>query len=345
MTTRATHPSRGTGPLRPGAARPAFALLLALLLLAAATLASIALGSLAIPPGALWDVLTGHGDPHHTAVVHSRYPRTALGILAGACLAVAGTLMQGVTRNPLADPGMLGINAGASATIVLATAYLGASGQADILWWSLPGALAAGLLVHLIGTRRGGTSTVRLVLAGAVLAAVLNALIQAVTLSRPEVFDNYRFWVVGSLAGRGFDTLWTVLPLAAAGLLAALALGRPLNTLALGDDSATALGARPARTKAAGLLTATLLAAAATAATGPIAFIGLAVPHLVRALLGPDLRHQILFSLLLGPSLLLAADIIGRLLLRPEELMVGIVTAFVGAPALLIAVRKMRKDA
>ncbi|WP_106401119.1 FecCD family ABC transporter permease [Actinocorallia populi] len=342
MTTRTPHPSRGA---RPGATRLAFSLALALALLAATTLASIALGNLHIPPHDLWNALTGNGDPHHTAVLQSRHPRTALGILAGACLAVAGTLMQGVTRNPLADPGMLGINAGASATIVLATAYLGVSGQHDILWWSLPGALAAGAVVHLIGTRRGGTSTVRLVLAGAVLAAVLNALIQAVTLSEPQVFDNYRFWVVGSLAGRDFDILWTVLPLAATGLTAALALGRPLNTVALGDDSATALGAKPARTKAAGLLTATLLAAAATAATGPIAFVGLAVPHLVRALIGTDFRLQILFSLLLGPSLLLTADIIGRLVLRPEELMVGIVTAFVGAPALLIAVRKMRKNA
>jgi len=345
MTTRATRPSRGTGPSRPGAARPAFIFALALALLAASALASVALGNLAIPADAVLDVLAGHGDPHHATVIESRYPRTALGVLAGACLAVAGTLMQGVTRNSLADPGMLGINAGASATIVLATAYLGASGQNATLWWALPGALLAGIVVHLVGTRHGGTSTVRLVLAGAVLSAVLNAFIQAVTLSKPQVFDSYRYWVVGSLAGRDFDVLWTVLPPAAAGLLAALSLGGPLNTLALGDDSAKALGARPARTKAAGLLTATLLAAAATAAVGPIAFVGLAVPHVVRALVGTDFRLQLLLSLLLGPALLLTADVIGRLVLRPEELMAGVVTAFVGAPALLLAVRRMRRNA
>jgi iron complex transport system permease protein len=345
MTTPTAHRTRGARADRPGATRLAFSLTLALLLLAATTLASIALGNLHIPAGDLITVLTGHGDPHHTAVIESRHPRTALGILAGACLAVAGTLMQGVTRNPLAEPGMLGINAGASATIVLATAYLGASGHSATLWWALPGALTAGLAVHLIGYRRGGTSTIRLVLAGAVLSSVLNALIQAVTLSKPQVFDTYRYWVVGSLGGHDFTVFWTVLPLAATGLAIALTLGRPLNTVALGDDNATALGARPARTKAAGLLTATLLAAAATAAVGPIAFVGLAIPHLVRALIGADFRLQILFSLLLGPTLLLTADIIGRLILRPEELMVGIVTAFAGAPALLIAVRKMSRNA
>ncbi|MCD0448473.1 iron ABC transporter permease [Actinocorallia sp. API 0066] len=345
MAASATTPPRGTGRKGPGAARSAFTLLLALTLLAVALLASVTHGSLPTSFRAVWDVLRGQGDPYITTVVESRYPRTLLGLVAGASLAVAGTLMQGVTRNPLAEPGLLGVTAGASASIVTASAYLGVSGQLATLWWSLPGALLAGLVVYAVGTRGGGSGTVRLVLAGAVLSAILMAYVQAVTLSRPQVFDGYRYWVVGSLGGRGFDVLWAVLPLAGGALAVALLLGGALNTVALGDDPAAALGAKPARTKAVGLLAATVLGAAATAAVGPVAFVGLAVPHVVRALVGADFRRQLVFSALLGPALLLCADVVGRLVLRPQELMVGVVTAFVGAPALLVAVRRMKRTA
>lgn len=213
------------------------------------------------------------------------------------------------------------------------------------MWWALPGALLAGVLVHAIGSAGASTSLVRLVLAGAVLSAVLMAFIQAVTLSRPKVFDSYRYWVVGALGGRDFDVFTAVLPFAAAGLLLALLLGPGLNTLALGDESATSLGANPALLRGGGLIAATLLSAAATAAVGPIAFVGLAVPHIVRALVGVDFRVQIVFSAVLGPALLLLADVVGRVVLRPQELMVGVVTAFIGAPALLFAVRRMRGNA
>ena len=263
-------------------------------------------------------------------------------MLAGLCLAVAGTLMQGITRNPLAEPGLLGINAGASASIVAATAFLGASGQRETIWWALIGALLTGVVVHVVGTAGGGGGPVRLVLAGAVLSAVLAAFIQAVALSRPQVFDTYRYWVVGALGGRGFDAFWAVLPFAAVGFVLAVLLAPGLNAMAMGDDKAASLGISPARVKGAGLLAATLLSAAATAAVGPIAFVGLAVPHLVRALVGADFRLQILFTSLAGPTLLLFADVIGRVLLRPQELMVGVVTAFLGAPALLYAVRRMK---
>jgi iron complex transport system permease protein len=332
------------GAPRAGVGRVAVLLAGCLAVLAAALFASVMFGSRTTAAGDVVDVLLGHGDPYLTTVVESRYPRTVLGVLAGASLAVAGTLMQGVTRNPLADPGLLGINAGAAAGIVTGTAFLGASGSWQTLWWALPGALLAGFFVHVIGAGAGATSTglVRLVLAGAVLSAVLGAYIQAVTLSRPKVFDSYRYWVVGALGGRGWDIFWAVLPFAAGGLLVALLLGPGLNVLALGDDSATSLGKNPAVLRAAGLGAATLMSAAATAAVGPIAFVGLGVPHVVRALVGPDFRLQIVFAAIVGPALLLIADVAGRLLLRPQELMVGVVTAFVGAPALLIAVRRMR---
>lgn len=342
MATTTVAPPSGAGTSRTGAARTAFLLLAAVAALAIALCASVMFGSRSTSFGDVLGVLGGTADDNVTAIIESRYPRTALGVLAGLCLAVAGTLMQGVSRNPLAEPGLLGINAGASASIVAATAWFGASGATDAVWWALPGALIAGVLVHVIGSAGTGTSVVRLVLAGAVLTAVLMAFIQAVTLSKPQVFDSYRYWVVGALGGRDFDVFWSVLPFAAVGFLLALALGPGLNALALGDATAVALGSNPARTRGGGLLAATLLSAAATAAVGPIAFVGLAVPHVVRALVGVDFRVQLLFSALLGPSLLLLADVVGRTVMRPTELMVGVVTAFIGAPALLIAVRRMR---
>ncbi|MFC9173556.1 iron chelate uptake ABC transporter family permease subunit [Streptomyces sp. YIM 132580] len=342
MATTTVAPPSGAGTSRTGAARTAFLLLGAVAALALALCASVMFGSRSTSFGDVLGVLAGSADENVTAIIESRYPRTALGVLAGLCLAVAGTLMQGVSRNPLAEPGLLGINAGASASIVAATAWFGASGATDTMWWALPGALVAGVLVHVIGSAGTGTSVVRLVLAGAVLTAVLMAFIQAVTLSKPQVFDSYRYWVVGALGGRDFDVFWSVLPFAAVGFLLALALGPGLNALALGDATAVALGSDPARTRGGGLLAATLLSAAATAAVGPIAFVGLAVPHVVRALVGVDFRVQLLFAALLGPTLLLLADVVGRVVMRPTELMVGVVTAFIGAPALLIAVRRMR---
>lgn len=341
VTTSPARPSDAHAQ-RAGVARYVLPLLLALTVLVLAMFASVMFGSRSTSFSDVIDVLSGTADPYVTTVVESRYPRTALGLLAGLCLAVAGTLMQGVTRNPLADPGLLGINAGAAASVVAATAFLGASGTSDTIWWAMPGALAAGFVVHALGSAGASTSLVRLVLAGAVLSAVLTAFIQAVTLSKPQVFDSYRYWVVGALGGRDFDVFLSVLPFACVGFLLALGLASSLNTLALGDESAASLGANPALVRTGGLVAATLLSAAATAAVGPIAFVGLAVPHVVRALVGVDFRLQVVFSAVAGPALLLLADVVGRVVLRPQELMVGVVTAFIGAPALLLAVRRMR---
>lgn len=341
-TTRVRPDDGGTAKPPARIVRRALPLLVGPAVLALAMAASVMYGNSSTSFGDVIDVLNGNADADTTTVIESRYPRTALGVLAGLCLAVAGTLMQGVTRNPLADPGLLGINAGASAGIVAATAFLGASGATATMWWALPGALLAGVLVHAIGSAGSGTSLVRLVLAGAVLSAVLTAFIQAVTLSMPTVFDSYRYWVVGALGGRDFDVFTSVLPFATVGFVLALLLGPGLNALALGNDSATALGSNPAVTRTGGLLAATLLSASATAAVGPVAFVGLAVPHMVRAVVGVDFRLQIVFSATAGPTLLLLADVAGRIVLRPQELMVGVVTAFIGAPALLFAVRRMR---
>lgn len=338
-------PSGDTGTSGAGVARLVGFLLLGLLALASAMLASVVFGTRTTSFGDVLATLRGDADTYVATVVESRYPRTALGLLAGVCLAVAGTLMQGITRNPLADPGLLGVNAGASAGVVTGTAFLGASAHSSAVWWALPGALLAGLVVYAVGSAGASTGLVRLVLAGAVVSAVLAAYIQLVTLSKPLVFDSYRYWVVGALGGRPMEVFWSVVPFAAVGLALAVLVSGGLNALALGDDSAHSLGANPTLIRAGGLIAATLLCASATAAVGPIAFVGLAVPHIVRAVVGVDFRLQLAFSALVGPTLLLLADVLGRVVLRPSELMVGVVTAFVGAPVLLYAVRRMRGTA
>ena len=331
-----------TAPSRTGPARAALMLGAGVAALAGAALLSLVMGSRPTSPLEVWQVLTGGADPFTTTVVESRYPRTVLGVVAGAALALAGTLMQGITRNPLADPGLLGVNAGAAAGVVTATALFGPTSVTGTVWWALPGALVAGLAAYTVGSRGGDGGLVRLVLAGAVVSAVLTAYVQAVALSMPDTFDSYRYWVVGSLGGRGYDVLLSVLPVIGVGVLLAFLVAGGLNALALGEEAAIATGANTLWIRSAGLVAGTVLAAGATAAAGPIAFVGLAVPHVVRALVGVDFRVQVPFALLAGPTLLLVADVVGRTIVRPTELMVGVVTAFVGAPVLLYAVRKMR---
>ncbi|MEN5074523.1 iron ABC transporter permease [Isoptericola cucumis] len=287
-------------------------------------------------------VLAGGGDEYVQAVVDSRVARTALGALVGAALAASGVIVQGITRNPLGEPGLLGVTVGASAAVVTATAFFGFTGGGATVWVALPGAAVAVLAVVALGRRSGSESVVPLVLAGAVLSAVLGAYIQAMVLARPDVFDSYRHWVVGSLAGADLQTLQAVAPAAVAGAVLALVLASSLDSLALGDELATSLGVRVPLVRGAGIAAATLLAAAATAAAGPVAFVGLAVPHVVRALVGTDHRWQLPVSFVLGAALLVAADVAGRVVARPGELMVGVVTAFVGAPFLLAAVRRGR---
>ncbi|NED96108.1 iron chelate uptake ABC transporter family permease subunit [Phytoactinopolyspora alkaliphila] len=322
------------------AARLALGLLLAAAALAVACLASLAIGNKALSLSEVWLALTQPGESYAHVVVDSRIPRTVLGAVAGTSLAVAGVIIQGITRNPLGDPGLLGVNAGASAAIVTGIAFLGV-GSASV-WAAIPGAFLAVVVVYVLGSGRRGVTPLRLVLAGAVITAVLTAYVQAVALTHPDAFDNYRFWVVGALAGRGFDVVGEVIPFVVAGLGLAILLVPGMNVLALGDDTARALGASTALIRVGGAASATLLSAAATAACGPIAFVGLAVPHMVRPFTGPDHRWLLPYCAMLGPVLLLAADIIGRIVVRPGELMVGIVTAFLGAPILMLSVRRMK---
>ena len=309
-----------------------------LLLIVAAL--SLTLGSRETEPERMLAVLLGEGDQFMEQVLAARWPRTVMGAAVGAALAVSGMLIQSVMRNPLGEPGLLGVTMGASASVVTASALFGAAGGFAAVGAAMPGAVLAVVVVYLLGSRSGSSSVIPLILAGAVVSAVLGAYVQAMILARPEVFDSYRHWVVGSLAGARFETLWAVLPALLLGLLLALASVGGLNALALGEDLAAGLGVKVRRLRLMALAAATLLAAAATAAVGPIAFVGLAVPHLVRALVGSDHRWQLPLALILGAALLLVADVAARIVARPEELMVGVVTAFVGAPFLLAAVRK-----
>lgn len=334
--------TRTTAPPKAGPVRAALLLGAGVAALAGAVLLSLVAGSKPTPPLEVLRVFTGGADSYTVTVVESRIPRTIVGVLAGASLALAGTLMQGITRNPLADPGLLGVNAGAAAGVVTATALLGPTSVTGTVWWALPGALLAGLAAYAVGTRGGDGGMVRLLLAGAVVSAVLTAYVQAVSLSMPDVFDSYRYWVVGSLAGRGMDVVLAVLPVVGTGLVIALFVMGGLNALALGDEAAVATGANVTATRAGGLVAGVLLAAGATAAAGPIAFVGLAVPHMVRSLVGVDFRFQVPFAALAGPVLLLVADVVGRTVVRPMELMVGVVTAFVGAPVLLYVLRRTK---
>ncbi|MGO1769840.1 MAG: FecCD family ABC transporter permease [Microbacterium sp.] len=329
----------------PRAGRVRGVVVVALAVLAFGVLAFFSLfaGSGSTTAAQVWAVLSGAGDEYTAMVVDARVPRTILGAVSGAALAVSGALIQAITRNPLGDPGYLGVTTGASAGVVAGTALLGAGAVSAIghVAFAIPGALAAVLVVYALGTRSRSESLVPLVLAGAVVTAVLHAGITAVVLSMPGVFDSYRFWVVGSLTGADLGDLVASGPVALVGLVIAVAIASGLNTMALGDDMATSLGVRVGLVRGLGVLAATLLAAAATALTGPIAFLGLAVPHIVRAVVGSDLRWQIPASVFAGGALLIAADMLARVLVRPQELMVGIVTAFVGAPFLLVAVRRM----
>ena len=316
-----------------------------LVLVVVAALASIAVGTRSIGLGEVWRSLVDGDLSTDAAVIvrRLRVPRTALGLLVGLALGVAGALMQGHTRNPLGDPGLLGVTAGASLAVVLAIAWFGIGTPSGYVWFAFAGALAGTVLVYGIGSAgRGGPTPVTLALAGAALSALLYALVRAVLVSDQQTLDSFRFWVVGALAGRGADVAWQVAPFIAIGVVLAIANAPALNLLGLGEDVARGLGQRIWPARVVGLTAITLLCGAATAACGPIAFVGLVVPHAVRAVTGPDHRWLIPCSGLLGAALLLSADVLGRVVARPGELQVGIVLALVGAPFFIALVRRRR---
>ena len=311
-------------------------------LLVGVGLLSLRYGVIHIDIVTVWDAIWNYdrSDPGQVVVRELRIPRTIVGALAGAGFAVAGALTQGVTRNPLGAPGILGTNAGAAFAVVTAIYSAGITTPAGYVWFAFAGALGATMLVYLVASAgTGGPTPVKLALAGAVVSALLGSWTAALLLLDLETLDQARFWLAGSISGRGTEEVKFLLPIIAVALVVALSMGRQVNALSLGEEIATGLGQRTALVRAAAGLCVIALAGSAVAMAGPVAFVGLAVPHIVRSVVGPDYRWIILYSALLGPCLLLGADIVGRLIITPSELQVGIVSAAVGAPFLIYLVR------
>ncbi len=319
-------------------------LIVAVAVLAAVVVCSIALGSKAISLGTVWQALVdSDGSNDHLIVRSLRVPRTLLGLGVGAALGLAGAVMQGVTRNPLADPGILGVDAGAALAVAVAIYRFDVTSLSGYVWFAFAGAAAASMAVYLLGSLgRGGATPVKLALAGAALSALLTSLTSAVLLLDVQTLDQFRFWVVGSLAGRDGEIVAQAAPFLVLGSVLALLTARSLNTMALGDDVARSLGQRVHLARGVSALSVVVLCGAATAAAGPIGFVGLTVPHIARAICGPDYRWILPWSLVLAPTLLLSADAIGRVIARPGEVQVGILTAFLGAPCFIALVRRRK---
>jgi ABC-type Fe3+-siderophore transport system permease subunit len=326
-----------------GPRRRRIGLAVALAVLLGLVVASMMIGSTTIPPTVVWNALFHpSNDIDQFAIRDFRLPRTIVGLVVGTALGVAGALIQALTRNPLADPGILGVNAGASFAVTVAVGVLGVRDIQSYMWFAFAGALIVTLVVLALGSTRRGQSPVTTVLAGVCVGLVLNGAGSALELTNPDAFDAMRSWNAGSIVSRPLDLLWPTLPFFAIALILVFAVSGSLNAMALGDELAVAQGVRLVRTRILAIIALTLLAGGATAIAGPIGFVGLMVPHVARWIVGPDQRWIFAYSVLLAPILLLASDILGRVVMRPGEIPVGIVTAFVGAPVLIALVRQKK---
>jgi len=320
-----------------------FWLLAVLLVLACACVVSVSFGTRDVNWADIVAGVSGTNDTVAQAVVAVRVPRTVLAVLAGAALGLAGAVMQGITRNPLADPGILGVNAGAAMAVVIGMAWFGMETLHAFLWTAILGAGVAACFVYAIGSLgRGGATPLKLALAGAATSIASASFTMAIILPRNDIAGGVRSWQIGGIGGASFDAILPCLPFLVVGLILCLLSARSLNLLALGDDAAAGLGARVAWARGAAALGAVLLCGATTAICGPIGFVGLVVPHVCRLLVGVDHRWLLPFCALTGGILLIAADVLGRIVARPSEMDVGIVTAFVGAPVFIWIVRKRR---
>jgi iron complex transport system permease protein len=314
------------------------------------SLLSLALGALSIPLGDVVRAVLGHPPSRlvDNVIWSVRIPRTLLALTTGAALGMSGALMQALTRNPLADPGILGVSAGASFAIVVSVAVFGVTSLYGYVWFAFGGALAASVVVYLLGQLgRSGATPVKLALAGVAVTSLLSSFTSAVVLTDPDALNRYRFWSAGSLADLDAGDLQRILPFLAVGAVLALACAPALNSLALGDDVAASLGRRLGLVRLQGVTAVVLLTGASVAVIGPVVFLGLVVPHIARVLaqyagIGPDQRWLLPMSAALAPVLLLTADIIGRMAARPTEIQAGVLVAFVGGPFFIALVRRRK---
>ncbi|MFF3955475.1 FecCD family ABC transporter permease [Streptomyces sp. NPDC001890] len=326
----------------PRRSRRALATAAAVVALLVAVLLSLAVGARSIPPSEVFDVLLHGGHSDNAEVIRNmRVPRTLIGLMVGAALAIAGTVLQGITRNPIADPGILGISQGASVGVVLAIAYAGVHSLTGYVWFGFAGAAIAAVAVYAIASSgRGGATPVKLALGGAAINALLVSVVSAVLTTKASALDEFRFWQVGSIAGREAEVAQQIWPFLLVGILLVLSVARGLDALALGEDVAKGLGQNVATVRVVGGIGATVLTGAGVAAAGPIAFIGLAVPHIARAVVGSDHRWVLPMAALIGPVMLLVSDVIGRVLFPPSEVPAGVMTALIGVPFLVALVRR-----
>ena len=320
------------------------ATVLAVAVLGVAIAASLFFGSNNISPGQVWASLSNNGDTAtDTLVLQQRLPRTIVVVLVGAALGVAGALMQALTRNPLADPGILGINAGASIAVVAGVAFAGVQGINNYIFLAIVGALLASIMVYLLGGAGSSVpSPARLTLAGVAISMAISSLVQAIILSNANAFNEFRYWAAGSVEGRGWPVLEHIWVFIALGLVFAFASAPSLNALSLGEEMGTALGVKVWRTRVLTFSAITILAGTATAAVGPLMFVSLAVPYAARGLFGHDNRAILAGSVVIGPVFLLAADVLARLVIMPQEVQTGLLSAVLGGP-IFIAVVRMKK--
>lgn len=307
------------------------------------SLLSLRFGSLDVTTRQAWDAVFNYNPDNYeqTIVREMRVPRTIIAFFVGGGLAVAGTVMQGVTRNPLADPSILGVSAGASFGVTTAIFVLGISSPSQFVWFAFPGAAIASILVYGVASvGKAGPTPVRLALAGVVMSSLLGSWTSALLLLSEETLDLVRFWSVGSVAGRDLGVLWTMLPFLLPATLVCLVMGHQLNVLSMGEESARALGMNTNRVRLISSALVVILTGAAVSVAGPIGFVGLATPHIVRAVIGADYRWVLPYSFFAGAALLTAADTIGRVIAKPSEIQVGVVMAFVGAPFLIALARR-----
>lgn len=311
------------------------------------SLISLRIGSISISTSDAWDALFNYdSSAYNQTVVRSlRLPRTIIALGVGAGLAVAGTIMQGVTRNPLADPGILGVSSGASFAVVSAIYFFNLTTVSQYLWFAFAGALLASVLVFVVAsTGRDGPTPVKLALSGVVISALLGAWTSALLLLDEQTMDIVRFWFAGSVVGRPLSTFWTVAPFLLGGAVVCVFLGHQMNVMSLGEDTARALGMRTGRTRVLSSLLVVVITGAAVSVAGPIGFVGLAIPHMVRSVVGPDYRWILPYAFLTGAAFLTLADVIGRIVLRPAELQVGIVMAMFGAPFFIFLARRQTTE-
>ncbi|MCW2287896.1 iron complex transport system permease protein [Leucobacter luti] len=321
-------------------------LICGILLLALLCVASVAFGARTVGLSDLLAGVQGDASSVDSAAVVKRLPRTALAVLVGAALALSGAAMQAITRNPLAEPGILGVSSGAALAVVAGLSFFGLHRPFTLMAVAIGGAACAAITVYLIGGLGSrGRSPFALALAGAACGAAFISLTNAIMLPRVDLLRTYQFWRIGSVGGASWESVGVLIPLFIAGVVLCALLARGMNALALGDDVATGLGESVGRTRALVGVAAVVLCGAATAVAGPIGFVGLLVPHVCRTLFGPDHRWLLPFSALAGAMLLLGADVLGRVITRPAEIEVGILTAILGAPFLIWIVRRTRVGA